>query len=87
MSKPSISNRFKGVLERRQIQLSKITVDRETIDDVCEEFGINVLEKAYIVGLDPRLIFSSDFIKGITFLELNRNEDNFAIWQSILKIK
>jgi len=86
MSKPALNERLEEVLATKNLSSDNLTIDRETIDDVCEELGINILEKAYVIGLDPRLIFSEGFIKGITFLQLNRNEDNYAIWKCILKI-
>ncbi|MFS8130693.1 MAG: hypothetical protein ACMG57_01810 [Candidatus Dojkabacteria bacterium] len=87
MSNSAFTKRFKEVLGKRNIELSEASFDRETIDDVCEDLGINVLEKAFIVGLDPRLIFSEGFLKGISFLELNRKADNYSLWTCILRIK
>ena len=86
MSKPALNERLEEILATKNLSSDNLTIDRETIDDVCEELGINILEKAYVIGLDPRLIFSEGFIKGISFLQLNRNEDNYAIWKCILKI-
>ncbi len=89
MSKPALKKRLEEVLSQKGFFPDDSLlqdVDRDSIDQFCEDLGINVLEKAYVIGLDPRLIFSDGFIKGISFLQLNRNEDNFAIWKCILKL-
>lgn len=87
MSEPTLNERLGEILIKKNLSSNTINeVNRDTLDDVCDELGINILEKAYVVGLDPRLIFSEGFIKGITFLQLNRNEDNYAIWKNILNI-
>ncbi len=89
MSNPALKKRLEEVLRRKGFFRDDSLlqeVDRDSIDDICDDLGINVLEKAYVVGLDPRLIFSDGFLKGISFLELNRKADNFSLWKCILRI-
>ena len=89
MSKPALMQRLEEVLTQKgffpEDSFFK-DVDRDSIDEFCEDLGINILEKAYILGFDAKMIFHESFLKGIVLLELNRNDDNLEIWKNILKI-
>ncbi|MEP7103798.1 MAG: hypothetical protein ABI721_03755 [Candidatus Dojkabacteria bacterium] len=88
MSVPTLKERLEEVLESKNIVTDSLKiVDKDSIDELCFDLGINVVEKAYILGFEVEDIFNPNFVKGLAFLELDSKGVSFDIWKTILNIK
>lgn len=86
MPDSSIIERFVEVLENRQFEIPSLEINRENIDEYCNQYELNILEKAYILDINPELIFNQPFLKGFIFLELNREDKRELVWKKLLKL-